>query len=95
MAKRNNRDCNVQLMEDVVDITKETPKTIKEVLKFTTDFIKDVIQEGAFESVLIPYFGKFKPKEKEIQWRSFYKGVTMGGTIEEINNQQNNTDGTI
>jgi nucleoid DNA-binding protein len=74
MAEKR-QDCNIQLLKDVVASTGETPAQVKSVVTFFNDFIAHVIKEDAFESVLVPYFGKFQPKIKELQWAQHYKGV--------------------
>jgi len=80
------KDCNIDLLDDVVHNTKESSQTVRSVVNFFSSFIADTIKEGAFESVIVPHFGKFQPKTKEIQWRMHYKGVEKGGPIQ--NEQQ-------
>jgi nucleoid DNA-binding protein len=69
-------DCNTELVQDVAQITGETPMQVRHALHFFTGYIAETIAEGAFETVIVPYFGKFQPKVKEIQWMSHRKGIT-------------------
>lgn len=82
-----SKSCNIDLLDDVVHSTKESYGVVKGAVNFFSLFIANTIDEGAFESILVPYFGKFQPKIKEIQWRMQNKGVAKGGSIEEINKQ--------
>lgn len=59
--------CNVELTKDVVRVTKEQPKVVRDVLHHFSGQISDMIRSGAYETMLVPYFGKFRPKTKRIQ----------------------------
>jgi nucleoid DNA-binding protein len=56
--------------------TQTSPTQVKEIIEFVGEFTANVIKQGAFESVMIPYFGKFKPKVKKIQWINHNKTLT-------------------
>ena len=40
---------------------------IEEIVTFQFKFIKNVMKEGAFEVVRLPYFGKFSAKKERIR----------------------------
>lgn len=67
--------CNKRLLTDVQLTTKESTATIKDAVDFYGKFIADTIKVGAFETIMIPYFGKFQPKTKEIQWKANRRGL--------------------
>lgn len=59
---------NESLYKEVAFRTKTSPKQVEECIKQVGQYIANVIKQGAFETVMIPHFGKFKPKIKKIQW---------------------------
>lgn len=40
---------------------------VKKIVEYQFKFIADVIKEGKFESVRLPYFGKFSAKKSRIK----------------------------
>lgn len=76
MIKQKIPTCNVELMKDTVRETKLQPKVVKSIISQYVQYIADTIKSGAYEKVLIPYFGKFKPKTKRIQHFYNNKGRT-------------------
>lgn len=68
--------CNVELTKDVIRKTKEQPKVVRDITHQYSAFIANTIKSGAYETVLVPYFGKFKPKTKRIQKIYNNKGKT-------------------
>lgn len=74
--KSKQQTCNKELLNDVQLATKESTAVINSAVGFYSKFIADVMKTGAFESVMIPYFGKFQPKTKEIQWKAHRRGLT-------------------
>lgn len=72
--------CNVELTKDVVRATREQPKTVRDIIHQYTGFIATTIKSGAYETVLVPYFGKFKPKIKRIQKIYNNKGKTWNSS---------------
>jgi nucleoid DNA-binding protein len=57
---------NERLLKETTMETKEDKKKVEEVIKFVGTFIAATISRGDMEGVMIPHFGKFKPKHKLI-----------------------------
>jgi hypothetical protein len=74
--KSKQKVCNKELLSDTQLATKEAPVLIKGVVDFYSKFIAETMKIGAFETIMVPYFGKFQPKTKEIQWKAHRKGMT-------------------
>lgn len=66
--------CNYELMKDTMEVLDEANQLIHGVLKHYSDYIADTIKEGSFETITVPYFGKFEPKTRQIQRRFNNKG---------------------
>lgn len=67
--KLSIRDVNVandQIIKDVSALLKLEKKQVTEIIKFMGEFIAGVIQNGKMETVMLPGFGKFKPRASEI-----------------------------
>ena len=67
--KLSIRDVNVaneQIIKDVSALLKMEKKQVTDIVKFMGEFIADVIQSGKMETVMLPGFGKFKPRASEI-----------------------------
>lgn len=67
--KTNIKDipvANTRLLRETSLETKENPKLVEEAIKFVGTFISDTMAHGMMETVMIPEFGKFKPKQKVI-----------------------------
>ena len=58
--------CNEQIIKDVSALMKMEKKNVTEIVKFMGEFIAGVIQNGKMETVMLPGFGKFKPRATEI-----------------------------
>lgn len=48
-----------------------SPKQVEECVDILSKYIKATIERGAFEGVMIPYFGKIKVKVKRAQWLNY------------------------
>lgn len=66
--------CNKELLAEVSYEVEENIATVRDVIHEYSKFIADMIREGAFETMLVPYFGKFEPKIKQIQRRYHRRG---------------------
>lgn len=73
--KSQQKTCNKDLLNDVQLATKESAAAISAAVGFYSKFIADTMRVGAYETVMIPYFGKFQPKTKEIQWKAHRRGL--------------------
>lgn len=60
---------NKELYEEVALKTKVTPRQVEEIFKVVCGFTAAKIKEGSFETIMIPYFGKFKASPKKVQGR--------------------------
>lgn len=60
---------NKDLYEEVALKTKVTPRQVEEIFKVVCGFTAAKIKEGSFETIMIPYFGKFKASPKKVQGR--------------------------
>ena len=60
---------NERLYKEVAAELKTSPKQVEECVKVIGKFVADTIKKGAYETIHMPYFGKFRVKEKELQWR--------------------------
>ena len=58
---------NESLYKEVAAKTGVSPKQVEELAMFISKFTAKTIKRGAFDTVMIPRFGKFKVKEKQIQ----------------------------
>lgn len=77
---------NPRLLEDVKRETGESVSLIRSIISFQNRYIIDIMKEGAFETVMLPYLGKFKPNIKAIQRRAHNRGSTKpisNGTIQD------------
>lgn len=45
-----------------------SPKQVEECIDVLGKFIKHTMEQGAFEGVMIPYFGKVRVKPSRAQW---------------------------
>jgi nucleoid DNA-binding protein len=64
---------NERLYKETAWKTGTSPKQVEEIVGSVTAFIASTIKEGAFETVMIPNFGKFKVKTKLVQFHSTLK----------------------
>lgn len=59
---------NEALYKEVSFRCKVSPKQVEECVNVVGKAIADTIKRGAFETIMIPYFGKFRVKTKRVQW---------------------------
>ena len=60
-------ECNDQVYSDVASRHGISPKQVEELLQVTSRFIKEKMEHGAFETVMLPGFGKFTPHQRRVQ----------------------------
>lgn len=58
---------NQRLYKETAMVCKVSPKQVEECVLILSKFIVQTIKAGAFETVMIPKFGKFKIKLKKLQ----------------------------
>jgi len=56
-------ECNQKLIHEVAKMNKVSPAKAKDIMDFVGTYIGNVIKKGQMETVMIPNFGKFKPKQ--------------------------------
>ncbi len=61
--------CNERLYKRVAALQNLSPKQVEEMFNEVASFVAKTIKEGAYETVMIPLFGKFAPKTEMIQWK--------------------------
>lgn len=62
--------CNKRIIENTAKMAKVTEGQVEHILSFIGGYTKNVISQGIMETVMLPYFGKFRPKVKEIQTKA-------------------------
>jgi nucleoid DNA-binding protein len=67
--KGDQPSCNQRLYNEVSkEIKIVSPQQVEEILSVTCEFMTKVIKEGGMETIMLPNFGKFKIKEKQLQY---------------------------
>lgn len=61
---------NERLYKETAWKTGTSPKQVEEIVNVVASFIASTIKQGAFETVMIPSFGKFKVKTRLVQFHS-------------------------
>jgi nucleoid DNA-binding protein len=83
---------NEQLYKLVAYKCDTSPKQVEECIDILGKFIKSTMEEGAFDGIMIPYFGKIRVKAKRAQWMNHSK--VMPHLPTHIQPKQH-TDGTL
>lgn len=60
--------CNEFLYRMTAAKTSVSPEQVEEFFSFICEFTEKKINEGSLETVMIPHFGKFRPKLKQVQF---------------------------
>lgn len=68
MGRETQPNCNKELYKLTAEKTNVSPEQVEEFFAFTCKFIADKIALNRFETIMLPSFGKFRAKTKEIQW---------------------------
>lgn len=58
---------NDRLYTEIAKLNKVNKSTVSDITDFIGTYIADIIKKGTMESVMIPYFGKFKPKLNKLK----------------------------
>lgn len=58
---------NERLYEEVAKITKQKKGDVRDMIEFIGSYIADRITDGDMEGVMVPYFGKFRPKHRQLK----------------------------
>lgn len=68
--KRSIKDiplANERLYTEVSKLTKTKKEDVEDIINFTGNYISTLMKKGNMEGVMIPFFGKFRPKVKKIK----------------------------
>lgn len=64
---------NERLYAQVAYKCDTSPKQVEECVDFLSKFIRTTMEKGAFDGVMIPYFGKIQVKALRAQWMNHVK----------------------
>lgn len=81
-AKTNIKDvpvANERLLYETSLETREDKDKVKDVIKHIGTFIADTMGAGLMEAVMIPEFGKFKPKQDMLKGKYIVEGNRRSG----------------
>jgi len=68
--KNNNKDkrfCNEEIYEEVSEELQVDINLVREISKAHSEFARQIIETGAFESIILPYLGKIKAQTRKVQ----------------------------
>ena len=66
--KQDQPDCNDYCYKMTAAKTSVSPEQVEEFFLFICDFTEKKIKEGSMEVIMLPNFGKFRPKVKQVQF---------------------------
>jgi len=67
---------NTIVIKEVATYLGLTVEQVKQIVTCQSEYTKEVMESGSFDSVRWPYLGIFKSKPKEVQMLSHLKGLT-------------------
>ena len=67
--------CNKELYAEVAKELNESESLVEEIIKIQSKFTIEVMERGAFETILYPYLGKIKPRLKKVQMINHMQGA--------------------
>ena len=70
---------NERLNQEVALLTKQDKKEVRDMIEFVGKFISTTIKRGDMEGVMIPYFGKFRPKVKQLRAMKMAQALRANG----------------
>lgn len=70
--------CNKQVISYTAQMNRTTEVQVKDILYFIGRYTHDVLEKGIMETVMLPYFGKFKPKVHELRAKAMLKEKLTG-----------------
>jgi nucleoid DNA-binding protein len=72
---------NDRLYAEVARSNKMEKKEVQEIIEHVGRYISDLIKKGTMEGVMLPYFGKFRPKKKQVMNMARIKRAQANGTL--------------
>jgi hypothetical protein len=71
---------NKQVLAETARLARTTKGHSEEVLRFIGEFVAGKIKEGNMHTIMLPYFGKFKPKQKTLLLIKMKQAAMLNGT---------------
>ena len=71
--------CNDRLVKEVALLHRLEQSEVRAMTEFIGHYIARVISDGSMEAVMIPHFGKFKPKKRKIETAAKVKANESNG----------------
>ena len=53
-------------------------KKVKSIVEYQFKFVEKIIRKGNFDSIRLPYFGKFKVKKERVEYINKMKNESKG-----------------
>lgn len=73
---------NKEILAETARMNKTSLEETENIIKFVGAYIHDTIKRGSMEAVMIPYFGKFKPKHSKLKaMKKAQQGRVNGGDM--------------
>ena len=72
--------CNERILKETALENKISKAEVEDIVKFIGQFIHEKITDGRMEGVMLPEFGKFKPKRKKVIGRHKRMSSKENGT---------------
>lgn len=66
------KSCNKEVEQEVADIHGVPVELVRELVRFQSQFTKEVIESNSFDGVRFIYLGKFVTTPRRIQMRNEY-----------------------
>ncbi len=68
--------CNQLILKEVAQELGLDIKIVKDMTVAQSEYVKQVMESGSFDSIRLPYMGVFKSKPKEVQMINHLQGMT-------------------
>jgi len=59
---------NKRLYKETAWMTNSSPDLIEEIIQHVSLFSSKILAEGSYETVMIPFLGKFRPRVKQVKF---------------------------
>jgi nucleoid DNA-binding protein len=66
----NRKKCNEGIYKEVAYEHSISPKQVEELFTYVCKYTRKVIEGGTMDTVMLPHFGKFKIKTRQLQYLS-------------------------
>lgn len=83
---------NKRLYKETAWKTNCSPELVEEIIQHVSLYSSKVIAEGAYETIMIPHFGKFRPRVKQVQFvNTVVEARKKNARERELNKKQDET----